>query len=583
MKRTWGSVVVMAIVILAIAMPAISADRTRAVAANGVVVAQSTAKLRAIYTEADLAKGVYVGSNFCLACHKSMSTYKDTNHASFIRRPLTQWSLVPGKGVIADYDNNRVDDFIQGIDFNAISSPFDKYKPNAPKLSVESGKYFVTIGSLKMEVLLTVAGQRNGSAQRFVVRVPVSDTANKLSTSAYFAPLSYTPGTGWAAYSPNAWYDATTNAPKFAAGIGSAALVASGGPSNHTSGCTGCHMGEAVKSLTKTPSGETKFLGYPAVLYTADDPNVIDYDADGNFELMNIGCEGCHGPGGNHILSGGDPIKIVNPKNLKASAQAEICGRCHVTGKSIPNGTYNWPVNDATGTDWTPADAKAGTPLSNFYTDAAVYWPDGVHPNGGRPYNAYKISAHATFAPHVVGCPECHDPHVEGEGMLIREESLQGTLLIKTSAEDNSLCLACHATHGPFADFTKQDVADMKSGKPEALDKIAKVSEKHTHHPYAPERMMGLSRCIGCHMPGGMHNFDAISPEMTLKYKDVKVGTTMGQTNSCAAGCHNQRVDIYNYGIKGTATGWNNPFDLKLATALKAYFGEGGIWWDTKK
>ena len=588
MKRTWGSVIATAIIIAAVAMPAISADRTRTASTN-VVVAQTAAKLRMAYTAAELQSGVYVGSNFCLACHKSMSSYLGTNHASFVRRPLQQWSLVAGKGVIADYDGNKVDDFVQGLDFNTISSGFDKYKPNAPKLSVENGKYFVTIGSLKMELVLTVAGQRNGSAQRYVVRVPVSDTANKLSTSVYFAPLQYTPGygstatgtPGWAPYSPNGWYDATTNTPKFAEGVGSAALVASGGPSNHTAGCTGCHMGEAVKSIAKTASGETKMTGFTAVLFNSDDPNVTDYDADGNFELMNIGCEACHGPGSNHILGGGDPTLIVNPKNLKPAAQAEICGRCHVTGKSVPTGSYNWPYNDATGTNWTPFDAKAGTALSTFYTDTANYWPDGVTPNGGRPFNSYKISNHATFQAHTVGCPECHDPHNEGEGALVRESSVQGTLTIKTSAEDNSLCLSCHATHGPFANFTKQDVADMTTGNKDALGKIAGVVEQHTHHPYAPERMMGLSNCIGCHMTAG-HTFKAISPELTLKYKDVKVGSTQGMVNSCANGCHNNRVDIFNYGVKGTATGWANPFDLKLATALKAYFGDGGAWWNTK-
>src|SRR5262245_12342971 len=141
MKRTWGSVIVLAIVMIAVAMPAFSGEKTRAISANAALVAQTTAKLHAIYTADDLQKGVYVGSNFCLACHKTMSTQSATNHASFIRRPLTQWSLVAGKGVIADYDGNKVDDFIQGVDFNTISSAFDKYKPNAPKLSVENGKY----------------------------------------------------------------------------------------------------------------------------------------------------------------------------------------------------------------------------------------------------------------------------------------------------------------------------------------------------------------------------------------------------------------------------------------------------------
>jgi doubled CXXCH motif protein len=580
MRSRFGIAAVAMLLLCVLIAPAAMAGKTRAVGISSgaqlQIVSSAAQHLQQKYSAAELQIPVYVGSDFCVACHQTMSTQKATNHASFVRRPLKQFSLVAGKGVIADYDNNKVEDFVQGLDFNKIDGPFNAYKPNAPILSVEGEQYFVTIGSLKMPLLLTVAGQRNGSAQRFVVRVPVTDTTTKLTTSAYFAPIQYTPGTGWAAYSPNGWYDATTKAPKFAAGIGSAALVATGGPSNHTSGCTGCHTG-AFKPLAKTASGETQFTGYTAIVYANNDPSVIDYDNDGEMELMNIGCEACHGAGSLHILGGGDPNMIVNPKKLTQTQQAEICGRCHVTSKSIPNGTYNWPMNDATGELWTPFVAKFGTPLANFYTDAANYFPDGVHPNGGRPYNAYKTSAHATFAAHTVGCPECHDPHEEGEGMLIRESFVQSGVTIKTSAEDNSLCVGCHAGYGPFSTLKKQDVADMQAGNAEAFDKIARVTESHTHHPYAPERMMGLSRCTGCHMSVG-HNFDAISPEQTLKYQDKG-----GMANSCASGCHNSKVDVFNLGVKGTASGWANTFDVKLSNALKTYFGEGGTWWDTKK
>ncbi len=580
MRFRHGTAVVATLLLCMLIVPAAFAEKTRAVGVSSgaqlQIVTNATAQLSRIYSAAELQTPVYVGSDFCVACHKTMATQKATNHASFVRRPLTQYSLVAGKGVIADYDKNGVEDFVQGLDFNKIDGPFNAYKPNAPILSVENGQYFVTIGSLKMPLLLTVAGQRNGSAQRYVVRVPVTDTANKLSTSAYFAPLVYSPLTGWSAYAPNGWYDATTKAPKFAAGIGSASLVAAGGPSNHTSGCTGCHAG-AFKPLTKTASGESQFTGYTAIVYATNDPTVIDYDGDGEMELMNIGCEACHGAGSLHILGGGDPNMIVNPKRLKADQQAEICGRCHVSGKSIPNGTYSWPMNDATGELWTPFVGKFGTPLASFYKDSANYFPDGFHINGGRPYNQYKLSAHANFSGHVVSCPDCHDPHNEGEGRLIREQIVESNITIPTSAEDNSLCIGCHAGYGPFATLKRQEVADMKAGNADAFDKIAKVTEAHTHHPYAPERLMGLSRCIGCHMSVG-HNFDAISPELTLKYQDKG-----GMANSCAAGCHNNKVDVFGLGIKGTASGWANSFDVKLSNALKTYFGEGGTWWDTKK
>jgi hypothetical protein len=293
-------------------------------------------------------------------------------------------------------------------------------------------------------------------------------------------------------------------------------------------------------------------------------------------ELMNIGCENCHGPGSLHILNNGDVTKILDPRTLSVKQQTEICAQCHITSKSVPAGTFNWPYNDATSTRWTPNDTKNGVPLSQFYTMAGTLWPDGKHYNGGRPFNAFSTSAHANFAAHTVGCPDCHDPHAEGEGMLLRETMPLGTTSVKTSVEDNTLCLSCHATHGPFADIARTDISDLVQAKPEALDKVAKTVEKHTHHPYAPERMMGLSRCTTCHMTSASgHSFDAISPELTLKYADK------GMANSCANGCHNTRVNIFNLGIK-TSTTYNAPFDLNLAKALKPYFGDGGAWWNVK-
>ena len=75
---------------------------------------------------------------------------------------------------------------------------------------------------------------------------------------------------------------------------------------------------------------------------------------------------------------------------------------------------------------------------------------------------------------------------------------------------------------------------------------------------------------------------------MTLQY----AANGRGMINSCAAACHNNKANVWGYGFKGSAglnpsiagtnvSNWTNPFDLRLATKLKAYFGDGGIWWNT--
>jgi mono/diheme cytochrome c family protein len=591
MKRMMN-VFVLGPLICSIAIAASPVQKSRAVIADPTVVKAATDSLQKIYTAEQLKQGVYVGSILCLACHKSMASYTKTNHASFIRRPLPQYTLVPGKGVVANSLKGTKDDFIAGLDFNTLTgTPFDKYKPNAPQLSVVNGTYYVSVGSIKAPVIATLAGQQPnafvpaGSAQRYLVRIPVAGGTGGLSTSVYVAPFTYTPGVGYVA-APAGWYDNTANAPKLTAGMNSAAVSAAG-LSNYTGNCVGCHT-NATGSITKTATGEYQFKGFADISHPADDPTVLDYDNDGNFEAMNIGCEACHGAGSNHVTKGGDPNLIVNPARLNATAQADICARCHATGKSVPAGTFSWPCNDANGTYWTPFDVRAGKPISAFYTLTPNLWPDGVHVNGGRPFNAYKTSAHASAAP-AVSCSGCHDPHVEGEGHLLRQTITTANLTIPTKVDDNTLCLSCHAARGPFAAFARRDVLDSTRKMASAQDKIEKTVEAHTHHPYAPERAMGLSRCTGCHMAAG-HNFDVISPAMTLKYTT----TGRGMINSCAASCHNNKVDVWGFGFKGTiglnpsTTGtnvstWINPFDIKLATKLKVYFGDGGTWWNTRK
>jgi len=564
-----------------------AAQQRPAVVADANVVKTATDSLKRTYTADQLKQGVYVGSNLCLACHKSMAGFKTTNHSSLMRRPLPKYTLVPGMGVITNSLKGTTDDFIAGLDFNTLTgTPFDKYKPNAPRLSVDNGTYYMIVGTIKAPVIATLGGQRpnafvpSGSAQRYLVRIPVADGRGGLSASVYVAPFTYAPGTGYAAATAG-WYDATTNAPKLTSGASSAA-VASAGISNHTGSCVGCHTG-ALGPITKTAAGEYQFKGFTDISQASDDPTLVDYDNDGNFDVMNIGCETCHGAGSNHVLNGGDPALIVNPAKLSPAAQADICGRCHANGKSAPSGTFGWPYNDASGKAFTPFDTRDGKPLSAFFALNINLWPDGAHVNGGRQYGAYQKSAHA----RANGCTGCHNPHAEGEGHLLRQSIQAANLTIPTKVDDNTLCLSCHAARGPFASFTQQDVLDSARNDAKAQDKIKRAVKAHTHHSYAPERTMGLSRCTGCHLAAG-HGFDVIPPAMTLQYAT----NGRGMINSCAAACHNNKANVWGYGFKGGAglnssvagtnvSSWTNPFDLTLAAKLKAYFGDGGIWWNT--
>lgn len=158
---------------------------------------------------------------------------------------------------------------------------------------------------------------------------------------------------------------------------------------------------------------------------------------------LGVGCEACHGPGGDH-LGGPKKTTIVNPKNLTPAQQAMVCGQCHSVGKDV-SGHFAFPVGFRPGDD-----------LKKTFVDGK---PTSVGDH--QQYSEYITSKHAKSG---VTCTDCHDPH---------NTSKNPSQLKKPMTE---LCLDCHAG---------------------TIDDLA------THAPDAPAG----ATCATCHMPEGRHIF----------------------------------------------------------------------------
>jgi len=70
--------------------------------------------------------------------------------------------------------------------------------------------------------------------------------------------------------------------------------------------CQGCHE-DSYKSFAKSAHAETLRSKDAAI----------------------SGCEGCHGPGAEHIAAGGDPDKIWTYAGAQPGTTLERCTRCH--------------------------------------------------------------------------------------------------------------------------------------------------------------------------------------------------------------------------------------------------------------
>jgi len=136
---------------------------------------------------------------------------------------------------------------------------------------------------------------------------------------------------------------------------------------------------------------------------------------------MDIGCESCHGPGSQHIASGGAPNTIINP-----GKSPQVCFQCHVDKQAEFNLPSHHPVVEGHMSCGDCHDPHKGSVIPGGSTELMSL-------------NEICTKCHTAQAGPFVfeheamreGCVTCHDPH----------GSVNARLLIARNA---TLCLRCH-------------------------------------------------------------------------------------------------------------------------------------------
>jgi len=204
----------------------------------------------------------------------------------------------------------------------------------------------------------------------------------------------------------------------------------------------------------------------------------------------NVGCERCHGPGGDHLRQ---PTigNIVNPARLDTVRANDTCIQCHSQGQPLSNPLegqhYDWPVGFHQGGQlkdfWRLEEHTAGETTFTHFADGTAH-KNRMQGNDFVQSLMYRRG---------VTCFSCHDVH----GTAYSSD------LIKPA---RTLCLTCHSPGSPNGPR-------------------APSIEQHTHHLAGSPG----SDCVACHMPRieqtiadvnvRSHTFQFITPTATEQFK----------------------------------------------------------------
>ena len=146
----------------------------------------------------------------------------------------------------------------------------------------------------------------------------------------------------------------------------------------------------------------------------------------GSFEVQGreVGCEGCHGPGGSHADEG-DP-ELIQSFAADDYSAGEACMSCHRTKKL---GEWHASIHAAEGVGCLSCHSiheqkKPEAACNSCHADSVA---------------RFRLPSHHPVREGKMSCSSCHDVHTATEAML------------KTRMRSNDLCFDCHQDkEGPF-------------------------------------------------------------------------------------------------------------------------------------
>jgi len=407
------------------------------------------------------ASARYLGSSACTGCHGLESTTRTAHNVGLqvpgVRSPLQDVEPWPdfdeglqafeGPGTtLYYYDCNP------GVAEPAKCSVADSPPAGAVAFTInlrrdamkpvgELGAYYVEMvdGSVeRYDVVLTYGGALQ--RQQYLTRRTNADG----SFSYFVLPVQYNyqgdsgnPDPAdwpWRDYRSDLWYD-----------FGADTLRQPNNADSFDNNCAGCHFtGYELRSVTGAGgaggaggNGGSDVEGWAASA-VVDAGGSFDYDGDGRVELINVGCESCHGPGSDHLMPSANGRHIASPGLLTPGRQAALCGSCHSRPLGIGGGERGLPLSEEN--EMPPPGIRRAAFAVNHTTRVSGdpdedFFDSGDAFGNYQQYSDHIRSKHYRNPSRLLTCTNCHSPHANSADIAAMD----------TSGDDNTLCTTCHS------------------------------------------------------------------------------------------------------------------------------------------
>ena len=147
-----------------------------------------------------------------------------------------------------------------------------------------------------------------------------------------------------------------------------------------------------------------------------------------------VTCEGCHGPGKEHVDGGGDATKIFNPAKATVKEVDAKCLTCHQGQHANFQRTAHGEANvSCIGCHSIHLAKDTGPLLKVTQPQLCFQCHTDIKPQFNQPFH-HKVEE------GLVQCSDCHDPH----GTFSRKN-------LRSSSQMDAVCTKCHTeTAGPF-------------------------------------------------------------------------------------------------------------------------------------